>query len=109
LQQNRLSDDKSNYARDKWYNEECRAAVEKRSKDREKYIKNDTLKDLYEFKWRKCKKTIQREKRKYLNMIMQTQKSIVLREESDIFSKPPSNIKNLIQNGVKLEMSMDRY
>lgn len=63
----------SKNARNEWYNKECRTAVEKLSKARESHMRNSTqtLKDVYEAERRQYKKIIQREKIKYLGMILQ--------------------------------------
>jgi hypothetical protein len=56
-----------------WYNEKCRSAVEKRNRARVKYMASDTqaLKDMYETERKICKRIVQREKRKYLNRILE--------------------------------------
>lgn len=57
----------------KWYNEKCREAIEKRRMARDKYVKfNDAnTKIIYEVERKNCKRVIQREKRNFLNGILQ--------------------------------------
>lgn len=59
----------------KWYNVECRQAVERRRIAREKFISVDSIdniitRELYTLERKNCKRIIQREKRKYLNEIL---------------------------------------
>jgi len=57
----------------KWYNEKCREAIEKRRMARDNYAKfNDAnRKIIYEIERKNCKRIIQREKRNFLNGILQ--------------------------------------
>jgi len=59
----------------RWYNEECRQAVERRRIVREKFIRVDSIdsidtRELYTLERKNCKRIMQREKRKYLNEIL---------------------------------------
>jgi len=59
----------------KWYNEECRQAVERRRIARERFISADsidniTIRELYTLERKNCKRIIQRQKRKHLNEIL---------------------------------------
>ncbi|XP_025421252.1 craniofacial development protein 2-like [Sipha flava] len=57
----------------KWYNEKCREAIEKRRMAQDNYVKyNDAnTKIIYEIERKNCKRIIQREKRNFLNSILQ--------------------------------------
>jgi len=60
-------------ARNRWYNEECHATVNECSSARLKYMASGTqeMKGIYETQRKICKRIIQREKRKYLNRILE--------------------------------------
>jgi hypothetical protein len=57
----------------KWYSEKCREAIEKRLMSRDNYVKlNDAnTKKIYGIERKNCKRIIQREKRNFLNGILQ--------------------------------------
>lgn len=59
--------------KNEWFNEVCREAVEKRKLSRDSFLmlQDQNTKEKYEIERRKCKHIIQREKRKFLNGILE--------------------------------------
>jgi len=59
--------------RNKWFNEACRGAIEKRRVMRDNYNKegDQSIRETYEKERKNCKGVLQREKRNFLNGILQ--------------------------------------
>ncbi|KAL4104892.1 hypothetical protein QTP88_020168 [Uroleucon formosanum] len=59
--------------RNKWFNEACRRAIEKRRVMRDNYNKvgDQSTRETYEKERKNCKRVLQREKRNFLNEILQ--------------------------------------
>lgn len=61
-------------AKNSWYNDNCRRAIERRHSAREKYLKRGTSvsQELFIAERKNCKKVLQQEKRKFINSVLKT-------------------------------------